>query len=261
MLVAPVPAAPDVYLAFGARRGSRRPARRTGIAALLKPRGVRLEFVLDEGLLITEGMLPGWTSGRAGRRGGEGLRHAAAQRRARRRAIRRCRRRTGTSRHRHDERGAGAARGPADAGAVGGVAREMFETLAPEMSGLEPRGAVQPVAVRARWSQPQLRKAPSTNAMLRTTTALTIVQRRQQGQRAARPGRGGGEFPPAAGRHAAPRCSSTSRRRWPTRAFRSKRQPGFPKPSPVSSTESAPLPTHRSAPCASCSPTRSLPPG
>jgi carboxypeptidase PM20D1 len=48
-----------IYLAFGHDEevGGRRGAR--AIAALLASRGVRLDFVLDEGLLITEGMLKG----------------------------------------------------------------------------------------------------------------------------------------------------------------------------------------------------------
>ena len=48
-----------IYLAFGhdEELGGERGAR--PIAALLKERGVRLRFVLDEGLLITEGVIPG----------------------------------------------------------------------------------------------------------------------------------------------------------------------------------------------------------
>ena len=48
-----------VYLAFGADEeiGGLRGAAR--IAALLKERKVRLELVLDEGLLITDGIMPG----------------------------------------------------------------------------------------------------------------------------------------------------------------------------------------------------------
>ena len=48
-----------IYLAFGADEevsGARGAAR---IAALLKERQVRLDFVLDEGLLITDGIMPG----------------------------------------------------------------------------------------------------------------------------------------------------------------------------------------------------------
>jgi carboxypeptidase PM20D1 len=49
-----------VYLVLRRRRGGRRPAwRRSAIAELLKQRGVKLDFVIDEGLLITEGVMPG----------------------------------------------------------------------------------------------------------------------------------------------------------------------------------------------------------
>ncbi|MEO6623571.1 MAG: M20/M25/M40 family metallo-hydrolase, partial [Burkholderiaceae bacterium] len=48
-----------IYLSYGADEevaGERGAAQ---VAALLKSRGVRLDFVLDEGLLVTEGILPG----------------------------------------------------------------------------------------------------------------------------------------------------------------------------------------------------------
>lgn len=50
-----------IHLAFGADEevGGERGAKQ--IAALLKSRGERLDFVIDEGLLITEGVLPGLT--------------------------------------------------------------------------------------------------------------------------------------------------------------------------------------------------------
>ncbi|MFW6166930.1 MAG: M20/M25/M40 family metallo-hydrolase, partial [Ralstonia sp.] len=50
-----------IHLAFGADEevGGDRGAKQ--IAALLKSRGERLDFVIDEGLLITEGVLPGLT--------------------------------------------------------------------------------------------------------------------------------------------------------------------------------------------------------
>src|SRR5882724_2089830 len=58
--------------------------------------------------------------------------------------------------------------------AVGGVAAEMFDTLAPEMSGFSR------VALSNRWLfgplvQSQLEKSASSNALLRTTTALTLM--------------------------------------------------------------------------------------
>jgi carboxypeptidase PM20D1 len=58
--------------------------------------------------------------------------------------------------------------------AIRGVAEQMFETLAPEMQGLNK------VFLSNLWLfkplvEKQLQKAASTNAMMRTTTALTIV--------------------------------------------------------------------------------------
>jgi carboxypeptidase PM20D1 len=59
--------------------------------------------------------------------------------------------------------------------AIRGVAEQMFATLAPEMQGINK------VFLSNLWLfkplvEKQLQKAASTNAMMRTTTALTIVQ-------------------------------------------------------------------------------------
>jgi carboxypeptidase PM20D1 len=54
------------------------------------------------------------------------------------------------------------------------VARQMFETVAPEMSGLN-RVAMSNLWLFGPMVQKQLEAGASTNAMLRTTTALTIV--------------------------------------------------------------------------------------
>jgi len=58
--------------------------------------------------------------------------------------------------------------------AISGVAAEMFDTIAPELHGL------QRVALSNRWLfgpliRAQLQSAPATNALLRTTTAITVV--------------------------------------------------------------------------------------
>jgi len=55
-----------------------------------------------------------------------------------------------------------------------GVAREMFETIAPEMGGFQ-RVALSNLWLFGPLVQAQLEKGASTNAMLRTTTALTVV--------------------------------------------------------------------------------------
>ena len=164
-----------VYLAYGADEevGGTRGARQ--IAALLQSRGVKAEFVLDEGLFIADGLMPGLAkpvalisvaekgyvdvhlkaSGVPG--------HASAPPPPGQTAIARL----GAALRRLDQD-----QMPAR---LDGVAREMFETLAPEMGGL------QRVALSNLWLfKPlvlgQLQQAASTNAMVRTTTALTIVQ-------------------------------------------------------------------------------------
>jgi carboxypeptidase PM20D1 len=58
--------------------------------------------------------------------------------------------------------------------ALQGVAFEMFDTLAPEMGGFS-RVALSNLWLFGPVVQQQLEKAAGTNAMLRTTTALTIV--------------------------------------------------------------------------------------
>src|ERR1044071_1004020 len=59
-------------------------------------------------------------------------------------------------------------------GTIRGVAREMFETIAPEMGGFQ-RVALSNLWLFGPVVQKQLETKASTNAMLRTTTALTIV--------------------------------------------------------------------------------------
>ncbi|XHO07347.1 hypothetical protein ACEQUB_p00593 (plasmid) [Ralstonia syzygii] len=58
---------------------------------------------------------------------------------------------------------------------IRGVTREMFETLAPEMNGLN-RVALSNLWLFEPLVRGQLQASPSTNAVLQTTTALTIVQ-------------------------------------------------------------------------------------
>jgi carboxypeptidase PM20D1 len=145
------------------------------IAKLLESRGVKLDFVLDEGLFIADGMLPGLArpaalvgiaekgymsvvlkaSGTPG--------HASAPPPPGQTAISKL----SAALRRLDEEQLPAA--------LQGVAREMFETLAPEMRGFQ-RVALSNLWLFGPIVRPQLEKAGSTNAMLRTTTALTIVQ-------------------------------------------------------------------------------------
>jgi carboxypeptidase PM20D1 len=144
------------------------------IAKLLQERNVRLDFVLDEGLLITEGIMPGLArpaaligiaekgflsmvlkvpaqpghSSMPPPKGTSAIGMMSA-------ALRRL----------DDEQLPAGLRG---------VAREMFETLAPEMRGFN-RVALSNLWLFGPVVQSQLEKGASTNAMLRTTTALTVV--------------------------------------------------------------------------------------
>ena len=144
------------------------------IARLLESRKVKLDFVLDEGLFIAEGMMPGVKAPTAvvgvaekgymsvviKAKGTPG--HASAPPPPGQTAISKL----SAALRRLDEQQLPAA--------VKGVAREMFETLAPEMSGFQ-RVALSNLWLFGPLVQPQLEKAAATNAMLRTTTALTIV--------------------------------------------------------------------------------------
>ena len=163
-----------IHLAFGAdeevsgERGAKQ------IAALLKSRGERLEFVIDEGLLITEGIMPGLSK------------PAALIGIAEKGFLSVVLKVPATPGHSSmpPPRGesaiammSAALTGLEDRqlpGGIRGVAREMFETIAPEMSGFG-RVALSNLWLFGPVVQKQLEAKASTNAMLRTTTALTIV--------------------------------------------------------------------------------------
>ena len=162
-----------VYIVAGADEevGGRRGA--VPIAAMLKSRGVQFDFILDEGLLVTEGVLAGLSKpaaliGIAEKGYASYVLSVDA-----------------TPGHssmppKHSAIGmlSGALARLEDQqmpAAIRGVALDMFDTLAPEMNG------VNRVLLSNLWLfrpvvQAQLEKSPSSNAMLRTTTALTIVQ-------------------------------------------------------------------------------------
>ncbi len=143
------------------------------IAELLKSRGVRLDWVLDEGLLVLDGVLPGLSKpaaliGLAEKGYGTfflSLDTAPGH---------------SSMPPRHSAIGSmSAALARLEAtpmpGGIQGVAGQMFRTLAPEMSGLN-RVMLSNLWLTAPLVQGQLEKSPSSNAMLRTTTALTIVR-------------------------------------------------------------------------------------
>jgi carboxypeptidase PM20D1 len=163
-----------LYLAFGADEevGGERGAK--AIAALMAERGVKLDFVIDEGLLITEGVMPGLKVPAAligvAEKGYMSVLVAAKA-----------------------TPGHSSMPPPPGTSAIGmmsaalkriddhqlpagirGVAKEMFETVAPEMEGFG-RIALSNLWLFGPLVQKQLEAGASTNAMLRTTTALTIV--------------------------------------------------------------------------------------
>ncbi len=161
-----------VYLAFGhdEENGGADGAR--AIAALLAARGVRLEFVTDEGMLITDGIVPGLSSPAAligvAEKGWVSLRLTATA-----------------------APGHSSMPGPRSAiGALAaalarlehapmpatlrGIAAETLTTLAPEMRMPE-RVALSNLWLFGPLVRAQLERSPGTNATLRTTTALTVV--------------------------------------------------------------------------------------
>jgi carboxypeptidase PM20D1 len=163
-----------VYLAFGADEeagGSRGAAR---IAALLKERQVRLGFVIDEGLLITDGIIKGLTQPAAligvAEKGYLSVvlkvsatpGHASMPPPQGTSAIAMM---SGALKRIDDDQLPGGIRG---------VAGELFDTLAPEMKGFS-RVALSNLWLFGPLVQKQLEASASTHAVLHTTTALTIV--------------------------------------------------------------------------------------
>jgi len=163
-----------IHLAFGAdeevsgERGAKQ------IAALLKSRGERMDFVIDEGLLITDGIMPGLSK------------PAALIGIAEKGYLSVVLKVPATPGHSSmpPPKGESAIAMMSAAlkrlddkqlpGGIRGVAREMFETIAPEMSGFG-RVALSNLWLFGPVVQKQLEAKASTNAMLRTTTALTMT--------------------------------------------------------------------------------------
>lgn len=163
-----------VYLAYGADEevGGLRGAAR--IAALLKERKVQLDFVIDEGLLITEGIMPGLSKPAAligvAEKGylSVVLKMAATPGHASMPPPK------GTSAIAMMSAALKRVDDDQLPGGIRGVAGEMFDTIAPEMGGFS-RVALSNLWLFGPVVQKQLEAGASTNAMLRTTTALTIV--------------------------------------------------------------------------------------
>ncbi len=143
------------------------------IAELLKSRGVRLDWVLDEGLLVLDGVLPGLSKPSAliglAEKGyatfflslDTAPGHSSMP----------------PSQSAIGQMSAALARLEAHPmpGGIRGIAGQMFGTLAPEMSGIN-RFMLTNLWLTGPLVTKQLEKSPSSNAMLRTTTALTIVR-------------------------------------------------------------------------------------
>ena len=161
-----------VYLAFGHDEEVGGEQGAAQIAALLKSRGVKLDFVVDEGLLITEGVLKGLDAPLAlvgvAEKGYVNLALSSH----------------GTPGHgsmppRETAIGSLAAAltrleaQPMPAG-IRGVAADMFGRIAPEMS-LPMRVVLSNLWLFGPLVRHQLEQGPSTNAMLRSTRALTMV--------------------------------------------------------------------------------------
>jgi carboxypeptidase PM20D1 len=144
------------------------------VVALLEQRGIKLEMVLDEGLVVTEGILPGIAAPAAlvgvAEKGSVSLKlvaeappgHSSMPPGPGQSAIGRL----------------AQALAKLDAkplpGGVVGAARSMFEALAPEMSGFQ-RVALSNLWLFGPVVEPMLAKGASTNALMRTTTAMTIL--------------------------------------------------------------------------------------
>jgi carboxypeptidase PM20D1 len=163
-----------VYLAFGADEEVGGLAGAKVIAELLRERKVKLDFVIDEGLLITEGVLPGLKPPAAiigiAEKGfmSVALRVSATPGHSSMPPPK------GTSAIAMMSAALNRIDDDQFPAALKGVAREMFDTVAPEMSGFN-RIALSNLWLFGPVVQKQLEAGASTNAMLRTTTALTIV--------------------------------------------------------------------------------------
>jgi carboxypeptidase PM20D1 len=163
-----------IYLFFGADEelGGARGA--AVAASLFKERRIQLEMVLDEGLLITDGILPGLNK------------PAALIGLAEKGYVSVVMKFTTAPGHSSQPPAKGtSAIGMMSAAikrlddnqlpaGIRGVAAEMFDTLAPEMSGFG-RVALSNLWLFGPLVQKQLEAGAATNAMLRTTTAPTIA--------------------------------------------------------------------------------------
>ena len=163
-----------IYLAFGADEevsGARGAAK---IAALLKERKVQLDFVIDEGLLVLDGILPGIKQPTALIGVAEKGYMSVVLKMSATPGHSSMPPRQGTSAIAMMSAALTRLEDEQLPGGIRGVAGEMFDTLAPEMDGFS-RVALSNLWLFGPVVKKQLEGAGSTNAMLRTTTALTIL--------------------------------------------------------------------------------------
>ncbi|WP_198969092.1 M20 family peptidase [Xylophilus sp. ASV27] len=205
------------------------------IAELLKSRNVRLDLVLDEGLLVLDGVLPGLSRpaaliGVAEKGYGTfflSLDTAPGD---------------SSMPPQHSAIGSmSAALARLEAhpmpGGIQGVAGQMFGALAPEMSGIN-RVMLSNLWLTEPLVRGQLEKSPSSNAMLRTTAALTIVRAGNKDN--VLPGRAEAavNFRILPGDTLAS-VEAHLRRQLANDDIKIKQYPGNSEPSPVSPTDSA----------------------
>lgn len=142
-------------------------------AALLRARGVHASFVLDEGLLVTHGVMRGLKNRAAligvAEKGFATLR-LTAQAEGGHSSMPPARTAIGAL-----SRAVADLEGNADAAVLAGVPRQTLETLAPEFSGAN-RVALSNLWLFGPWVQRQLAATPAGMAMLRTTWAPTVMQ-------------------------------------------------------------------------------------
>jgi carboxypeptidase PM20D1 len=162
-----------IYLAFGHDEENGGAEGAAALATLLAKRHVHCAFALDEGLLITEGIMPGVTAPVAvvgvAEKGSVTLRLTATAKPGHSSMP------STTSAIGTLARALARVDGAPMPAAIGGVAGDMFDAVVPEMHGinrvvLSNRWLFEPLILR------QLERAPSTNAMLRTTTAITVIR-------------------------------------------------------------------------------------
>ncbi len=160
-----------IYIASGHDEEVGGPRGATQIAKLLDQRGVKLEFVIDEGMIVTTGVVPGIQKPVAliglAEKGSatvsisaEGAPGHSSMPPARSRIGEVAEAVAKLETHQMSSR-------------LEGVARQSLEALAPEMSGLN-RLILSNLWIAAPLARAALSQAPASAAMMRTSTALTV---------------------------------------------------------------------------------------